>query len=105
MKEILSFSRGISQWISTAFSEIFSTISIGFSGLKRKKNYRCLKLAFQTRIQLCVKVRKFGGNGHFRSGVIFTPEVRMEHVDRHWKAYPAGNKGESPEFECRAKKC
>ena len=28
----------------------------------------------------------------------------MEHVDKHWKAYLAGNKGESPEFECGAKK-
>ena len=36
---------------------------------------------------------------HSRSGVVFTPEVRKKHVDRRWKAYPAGNKGKSPEFE------
>ena len=47
----------------------------------------------------CVKVQKFGENCHFRSGVIFTPEVRMEHVDRHWKAYPTENSGESLESE------
>ena len=58
-----------------------------------------MKLALQTKIQLCVRVHKFGGNHHFRSGVVFTSEVRMEHVDRCWKAYPARNKGESPEFE------
>ena len=34
--------------------------------------------------------------------MILTPEVRMEHVDRRWKAYPAGNKGDSPKFECVA---
>ena len=72
--------------------------------LKRKKNYGWLKLTFQTRIQLCAKVHKFGENHHFISGVIFTPEVRMEHVDRHWKAYLVGNKGDSPEFECGAAK-
>ena len=38
----------------------------------------------------------------FRSGVVFTPKVKMKYVDRHWKFYPAGNKGESPEFECIA---
>ena len=32
-------------------------------------------------------------------------EVKMKHVDRHWKAYPAGNKGESPESECGVAKC
>ena len=26
----------------------------------------------------------------------------MKHVDRSWKDYPVGNKGESPEFECEA---
>ena len=40
-----------------------------------------------------------------RSGVVFTPEVRMKNVDKRWKAYPAGNKGESPEFECGEAKC
>ena len=37
-------------------------------------------------------------------GVVFTPEVRMKHVDRRWKAYPVSKKGESPEFECGAAK-
>ena len=45
--------------------------------------------------------------------MILTSKVRMEHVDRHWKAYPAGNKGESPEWNaeqkstsgCLKKKC
>ena len=35
----------------------------------------------------------------FRSGVVFTPEVKIKHVDRHWKYYPVGNKGKSPESE------
>ena len=39
-----------------------------------------------------------------RSGVVFTSEVGMKHVDRHWKAYPVGNKGKSLEFECSAAK-
>ena len=72
-------------------------------GLKRKKNSRWLKLAIQTKIQLCV-LPKFDENHHDRSGVVFTPEVRMRHVDRCWKAYPIGNKGESLEFECSAAK-
>ena len=41
----------------------------------------------------------------FRSGVVFTPEVGMEHVNRHWKAYLVGNKGKSPESEHGAAKC
>ena len=81
------------------FSVYFSTVS----GLKRKKNSRWLKLASQTKIQLCV-LPKFDENHHVRSGVVFTPEVRMKHVDRHWKAYPVGNKEESPEFEGGAAK-
>ena len=72
-------------------------------GLKRKKNFRGLKLAIQTKIQLCV-LPKFDENHHVRSGVVFTPEVRMKHVDRHWKYYPAGNKGEYSEFECGVSK-
>ena len=32
--------------------------------------------------------------------MIFTPKVRMEHGDRHWKVYPAESGGEPPEFEC-----
>ena len=58
-----------------------------------------LKLAFPTQIQLRVKMQRFGENRHFRSGVVFTPEVGMKHVDRRWKAYPVGNKGRPPEFE------
>ena len=47
---------------------------------------------------------KFGETHYFRSGMVYTPEVRMKHVDRRWKAYPTGNKGESPKSECRAAK-
>ena len=42
---------------------------------------------------------------HSRSGVAFTPEVRMKHVDRIWKAYTVGNKGKSPESKYGAAKC
>ena len=55
-------------------------------------------------MQLCVKMQRFGENHHFRSGVVFTPEVRMKHVDRRWKCYLAGNKGKSLESECGAAK-
>ena len=40
-----------------------------------------------------------------RSGVVSTPEVRMKHVDRHWKDYPVGNKGKSPESKHEVEKC
>ena len=63
-----------------------------------------MKLSFQTKIQLCV-FPKFDDNHNFRSGVVFTPEVGMNHVDRHWKAYPVGNKGKSLESEHEAAKC
>ena len=46
----------------------------------------------------------FGENCHSRSGLVFTSRVRTEHGDRCWKASLAGNKGESPEFECGAVK-
>ena len=52
------------------------------------------------------KMRRFGEkSSFFRSGVVFTPEVGMKHVDRRWKAYPVGNKGKSPESEHGAAKC
>ena len=44
-------------------------------------------------------MQRFGKNGHFRSSVIVTPKVKMEHGDRRWKAYPAENSEEPPEFE------
>ena len=53
----------------------------------------------QIKIQLCVKMQRFGENRHFRSSVIFTPKVRMEHGDRRWKACPVENGEEPPEFE------
>ena len=56
-------------------------------------------MAPRPKIQLCVKMQRFGENRHFISSVIFTPKVRMEHGDRNWKVYPAENSGEPPEFE------
>ena len=97
-KEFWGFLSGIFQ----IFQKFLSSLSAA-SGLKRKKNPRWLKLAFQTKIQWCV-LPNFGENHHFRSGVVFTPKVRMKHGDRGWKAYLAGNKEESPEFECGAAK-
>ena len=55
-------------------------------------------------MQLCVKGRDLVKIFIFRSGVVFTPEVGMKHVDRRWKAYPVGNKGKSPESEHGAEK-
>ena len=71
--------------------------------MKRRRNSRWMKLSIHTKIQLCV-LPKFDENHHVISGVVFTPKVRMKHVGRRWKAYPVGNKGESPKFECDAEK-
>ena len=62
---------------------------------EKEANPKWLKLAIQTKLQLCV-LSNFDEN----VGVVFTPEVRMKHVDRRWKAYLAGSKEESPEFKC-----
>ena len=96
-KEFWGFLSRIFQRFQQFFSEILSSL-VAVSGLKRKKTPRWLKLAFQTKIQLCV-LPKIGENHHFRSGVVFTPKVRMKHVDRRWKSYLAGNKGKSPKSE------
>ena len=72
--------------------------------VERKENSRWLKLTIQTNTQLSV-LPKFDECHHFRSGLVFTLEVRMKHVDRRWKSYPVENKGKSPEFECGAAKC
>ena len=55
-------------------------------------------------MQLCENAKILVKVFILRSGVVFTPEVRMKHVNRRWKAYPVGNKGESPEFEYGAAK-
>ena len=94
-KEILGFSK----W---KFSQqIPASVPVGFAvnshwifqqfRIEKEEISRWLKFTFQT---------KYSGVfcHHSRSGVVFTPQVRMKHVDRRWKAYPAGNKGESPEF-------
>ena len=39
------------------------------------------------------------------SGVVFTSEVGMTHVNRRWKAYPVGNEDKGPESEHEAEKC
>ena len=38
-------------------------------------------------------------------GVVFTSEVGMTRVNRHWKAYPARNKDKSPESKHEVAKC
>ena len=94
------------QLFSVEFSATPARVPVGFvvnfslgflvvSGLKRKNNSRWLKLTIQTKIELWV-LPKFDENHHVRSGVVFTPEVRMKHVDRCWKSYPVGIKEESP---------
>ena len=52
---------------------------------------RWLKLAFQTKMQMCVKCKGLLKVFILRSGVVFTSEVGMTHVNRRWKAYPARN--------------
>ena len=89
---------GFFKWISQQFLTVISRFFSSFRA-KKEENPKWLKLAIQNKIQLCV-FPKFAENRHFRSGVVFTPKVRMKHVDRHWKSYLAGNKEESPEFEC-----
>ena len=64
---------------------------------------RWLKLA--TKMQLCVKCKDLVKTLILRSGVVFTPEIGMKHVDRRWKAYPVGNKDKWPESEHGAAKC
>ena len=50
-------------------------------------------------MQLCVKCKDLVNVFIFRSGVVFTFEVGMKHVDRRWKAYPVGNKDKGLESE------
>ena len=95
---------------SKIFSGFQLSVSMNFDGIfqqfmdERKENSRWLKLTIQTKTQLSV-FPKFDECHHFRSGMVFTPEVRMKHVDRNWKAYPVGNNGKSPESEYGAAKC
>ena len=56
-------------------------------------------------MQLCVKCKDLVKIFIFRSGMVFTREVGMEHVDRHWKAYPVGNKDKTPESKHEVAKC
>ena len=64
-----------------------------------------VEVGTQSKMQLCVKCRDLVKIFISRSGVVFTPKVRMKHVDRRWKAYPVGNKGKSPESEHGVAKC
>ena len=64
-----------------------------------------MKLAFQTKMQLCVKCKDLVKVFIFRSGVVFTSKIGVKHVDRCWKAYPVGNKGKTLESEHEAAKC
>ena len=82
-KEILRFSSGIFRQISIVFQQDFQLSFSGFSG----------GWSWQSKMQLCVKCRDLVKISIFRSGVVFTPEVGMKHVDRRWKAYPVGNRG------------
>ena len=59
----------------------------------------------QSKMQLCVKCKDLVKVLILRSGVVFTFEVGMEHVDRRWKAYLVGNRGKSPKSEHGAAKC
>ena len=56
-------------------------------------------------MQLCGKCKDLVKVFILRSGVVFTSEVGMKHVDRNWKAYLVGNKGKSPEYEYGVAKC
>ena len=93
-EEILRFSSGIFQQISTIFQQDFSAVF--------QWGLQVAKVGTQSKMQLCVKCRDLVKIFIFRSGVVFTPEVRMKHVDRHWKAYPIGNKGKSSGSEHEA---
>ena len=84
-EEILRFSSGIFLQISTVFQHDF--LAVFQWGLQ------VAEVGTQSKMQLCVKCRYLVKIFIFRSGVVFTPEVRMKHVDRRWKSYPVGNKG------------
>ena len=81
---------GFFKWISQQFLTVINGFFSSFRA-KKEGNPKWLKLAIQTKIQLCV-LPKFGENHHFRSGVVFTPEVIMKHVDRHWKVIQQGTR-------------
>ena len=49
------------------------------------KNVKILLCSSVMKVSRLVKVFILG------SGVVFTSEVGMTHVNRHWKAYPARN--------------
>ena len=77
--------------------------SVVFNGV-----YSWLKLTPSPKCSGVIKIKKCKDlvkSLILRSGVVFTPEVGMKHVDRRWKAYPARNKGKSPEFEHGVAKC
>ena len=96
-EEILGFSSGIFQQIPTDFQQDFSVVF--------QWGLQVAEVGTQSKMQLRVKSRDLVKIFIFRSGVVFTPEVRMKHVDRRWKAYPVRNKGKSPEYEHGAAKC
>ena len=84
IEEILIFSSGIFQQISTVFQQDFSAVF--------QWGLQVVEVGTQSKMQLCVKCRDLVKIFIFRSGVVFTPEVGMKHVDRCWKSYPVGNK-------------
>ena len=93
----MRFSSGIFQQISTVFQQDFSAVF--------QWGLQVAEVGTQSKMQLRVKCQDLVKIFIFRSGVVFTPEVGMKHVDRRWKAYLVGNKGKSPESEHGAEKC
>ena len=63
------------------------------------KNVKILLCSSVMKVPRLVKVFIIG------SGVVFTSEVGMTRVNRHWKAYPVENKDKWPESKHGAAKC
>ena len=93
----MRFSSGIFQQISTVFQQDFLVVF--------QWGLQMAKVDTQSKMQLCVKCRDLVKIFISRSGVVFTPKVRMKHVDRRCKAYPVGNKEKSPESKHGVAKC
>ena len=56
-------------------------------------------------MQLCVKCKDLVKIFILGSGVVFTSEIGMTRVNRHWKAYPMGDKDKSTESKHGVAKC
>ena len=82
----------------------FDCFSAGFFS-SLSVDLQVAEVSTQSKMQLCIRCKDLVKIFIFRSGVVFTPEVGMKHMDRRWKAYPVGNRGKPPESKHGETKC